>query len=67
VKVEVKRPFIERKIDRTVVNVDASITNAGTTALEVLEKSPGVTVDKDGNVSLKGKSGVTIMLDGRPP
>ena len=66
VKVEVKKPFIERKIDRTVVNVDASITNAGTTALEVLEKSPGVTVDKDGNVSLKGKQGVMIMLDGRP-
>jgi hypothetical protein len=66
VKVEVKKPFIERKIDRTIVNVDASITNAGTTALEVLEKSPGVTVDKDGNVSLKGKAGVTIMLDGRP-
>jgi iron complex outermembrane recepter protein len=66
VKVEVKKPFIERKIDRTVINVDASITNAGTTALEVLEKSPGVTVDKDGNVSLKGKAGVMIMLDGRP-
>jgi iron complex outermembrane receptor protein len=66
VKVDAKKPFIERKIDRTVVNVDASITNAGTTALEVLEKSPGVTVDKDGNVSLKGKAGVTIMLDGRP-
>ena len=66
IKVEVKRPFIERKIDRTVINVDASITNAGTTALEVLEKAPGVTVDKDGNVSLKGKSGVMIMLDGKP-
>lgn len=66
VKVEVKKPFIERKIDRTVINVEASITNAGTTALEVLEKSPGVTVDKDGNVSLKGKAGVMIMLDGRP-
>jgi len=66
VKVEAKKPFIERKIDRTVINVDASITNAGTTALEVLEKSPGVTVDKDGNVSLKGKSGVMVMLDGRP-
>ena len=66
VKVEAKKPFIERKIDRTVVNVDASITNAGTTALEVLERSPGVTVDKDGNVSLKGKAGVMIMLDGRP-
>ncbi len=66
IKIEVKKPFIERKIDRTVINVDQSITNAGTTALEVLEKSPGITVDKDGNVSLKGKSGVTIMLDGRP-
>ena len=66
IKVEAKKPFIERKIDRTIVNVDASITNAGTTALEVLEKSPGVTVDKDGNVSLQGKAGVMIMMDGKP-
>ena len=66
VVISAKKPLIERKIDRTIINVDASITNAGTTALEVLEKSPGVTVDKDGNVSLKGKSGVMIMLDGRP-
>ncbi len=62
----IKKPFIERKIDRTVINVDASITNAGTTALEVLEKAPGVTVDKDGNISLKGKQGVMIMMDGKP-
>ena len=34
--------------------------------MEVLEKSPGVTVDKDGNISLKGKQGVMIMMDGRP-
>ncbi|MEO6843685.1 MAG: outer membrane beta-barrel family protein [Ginsengibacter sp.] len=66
VTVELKKQFIERKIDRTIINVDASITNAGTTALEVLEKSPGVTVDKDGNVSLKGKAGVMIMMDGKP-
>ncbi len=66
ITVTAKKPFIERKIDRTIINVDASIINAGTTALEVLEKSPGVTVDKDGNVSLKGKSGVMIMLDGKP-
>lgn len=64
--VATRRPFIERKIDKTVINVDASITSAGSTALEVLEKSPGVTVDKDGNVSLKGKAGVMIMLDGKP-
>jgi hypothetical protein len=49
-----------------VVNVEASITNAGTTALEVLEKSPGIVVDKDGNIMLKGKSGVVVMMDGRP-
>ena len=66
ITVTAKKPFIERKIDRTIINVDASITNAGTTALEVLEKSPGVSVDKDGNVSLKGKAGVMVMLDGKP-
>ena len=61
-----KKPFIERKLDRTIVNVEASVTNAGSTALEVLEKSPGVSVDKDGNISLKGKGGVVIYIDGRP-
>lgn len=66
ITVTAKKPFIERKIDRTIINVDASISNAGTTALEVLEKSPGVSVDKDGNVSLKGKAGVMIMMDGKP-
>jgi hypothetical protein len=66
VTIAYKKPFIERKIDRTIINVDASITNAGTTALEVLEKSPGVSVDKDGNISLKGKQGVMVMMDGRP-
>jgi hypothetical protein len=61
-----KKLFIERKIDKTVINVDAAISNEGSTAMEVLEKSPGVTVDKDGNISLKGKQGVLIMLDGKP-
>ena len=66
VSVVSKKPFIERKIDKTVINVDASIMNAGGTALEVLEAAPGVSVDKDGNISLKGKSGVNIMMDGKP-
>jgi hypothetical protein len=66
VTVAAKRPLVEQKIDRTIVNVDASITNVGTSALEVLEKSPGVSVDRDGNISLKGKDGVMIMVDGRP-
>ena len=66
ITIQATKPFIERKIDRTIINVDASITNAGTTLLELLEKTPGISVDKDGNVSLKGKPGVTIMLDGKP-
>lgn len=66
VTVTSKKPFLEMKADKMVVNVDASPSNAGNTALEVLEKSPGVTVDKDGNISLKGKQGVIVLLDGRP-
>ncbi|MBE7171812.1 MAG: TonB-dependent receptor [Williamsia sp.] len=61
-----RKSLIEQKIDRTVVNVDAAVTNGGATALEVLEKLPGVTVDKDGNVSMKGKASVMIMVDGKP-
>jgi hypothetical protein len=61
-----RKPMIEQKIDRTVINVEAAVTNTGSSALEVLEKSPGVQVDKDGNISLKGKQGVIILLDGRP-
>lgn len=61
-----KKPFIETKIDKTVVNVDASPTSAGATALEVLEKSPGIMVSNDGAISLRGKAGVIVMMDGKP-
>jgi hypothetical protein len=66
VTVTAKRPLIEQKIDRTILNVEASITNIGTSALEVLEKAPGVSVDREGNITLKGKEGVLVMVDGRP-
>ena len=65
VTVTARKPFIEMQPDKTIVNLEASITNVGTTALEALEKLPGVTVDKDGNISLKGKSGVLILIDGK--
>jgi outer membrane receptor protein involved in Fe transport len=66
VVVTARKPFIEQKIDKMVVNVDAAVTNAGSTVLEVLEKSPGVTVDRDGQIALKGKQQVMVMMDGRP-
>ena len=66
VTVSTKKQMIEQTLDKTIINVDASPTNAGLTALEVLEKSPGISVDKDGNISLKGKAGVMVMMDGKP-
>lgn len=65
VTVTAKRPPVEVKAGKTVVNVDASPTNAGLNVLEILEKSPGVTVDADGNISLKGKGGVLVLIDGK--
>jgi outer membrane receptor protein involved in Fe transport len=66
VNVDSKKPLIEQKAGKTVINVEASATNIGLNALELLQKSPGVTVDNDGNISLKGKQGVMILIDGKP-
>jgi outer membrane receptor protein involved in Fe transport len=65
VNVTGKKPFVEQHADKTVVNVENSIIGAGASAMEVLEKSPGVTIDKDDNINLKGKNGVVIMIDGK--
>lgn len=61
-----RKPMFEQKPDKLLINVDASPTNAAANALEILEKSPGITVDKDGNISLKGKAGVQVFIDGKP-
>ncbi|HYK76493.1 MAG TPA: TonB-dependent receptor, partial [Daejeonella sp.] len=66
VSIVAQKPFIERKMDKLIVNVESSSLSAGNTAMEVLEKAPGVTIDKDDNISMKGKQGVLIMLDGKP-
>ncbi|MCK7553885.1 TonB-dependent receptor [Chitinophaga sedimenti] len=66
VSVTARRPFIEQKADKMVVNVENSIVATGGTAMEVLEKAPGVQVDKDDNISMKGKGGVIVMIDGKP-
>ncbi|MEO6329263.1 MAG: TonB-dependent receptor [Ginsengibacter sp.] len=60
------KPLIEQKAGKTVINVEASPTNIGLNVLDLLQKSPGVTVDNDGNISLKGKPGVMILIDGKP-
>ncbi|HET6556223.1 MAG TPA: TonB-dependent receptor, partial [Prolixibacteraceae bacterium] len=60
------RNRIEYKIDKKVINVSQDINAAGGTAVTVLENTPSVEVDIDGNVSLRGSSSFTVLIDGRP-
>ncbi|MES2331031.1 MAG: outer membrane beta-barrel protein [Bacteroidota bacterium] len=61
-----QKPMIEVKADKTILNVEGTINATGSDALDLLRKSPGVIVDKDDNISLSGKNGVQIYIDGRP-
>lgn len=65
VTVVARRPPIEVKADKTVLNVEGTVNSTGLNALELLRKAPGVTVDNNDNVNVKGKNAVKIMIDGR--
>lgn len=65
VNLAVTKPLIERKMDKVVMNVSNSSIMTGSTALEVLQKAPGVTVDQNDKISMMGKQGVLIQLDGK--
>jgi len=66
VVVTAQKPMLEVKADKMIVNVEGTINSVGSDGLELLRKSPGVLVDKDDNISLSGKNGVQIYIDGRP-
>src|SRR5688572_29369410 len=66
VTVQAKKPFIQKLSDRIVVNVESSIVSAGSSVLDVLERSPGITIDQNDAISLRGRAGVIIMIDGKP-
>ncbi len=66
VKVTAARPFVQRTIDRVIIDPEALPTNVGVTALEILEKAPGILVDVNGNISMKGKPSVMIFIDDKP-
>ena len=65
VEVKAKKPLIERQMDKLVVNVSASPLSAGSNGNDILRRSPGVRIDKDGNITVNGK-GVEIWIDGKP-
>ncbi|WP_196940094.1 TonB-dependent receptor [Sphingobacterium pedocola] len=66
VSVTAERPYIEKRSDRTVITPDVMLTGIGGTAFEALEKSPGVQLDRSGNIRLSGKAGVSVYVDDRP-
>jgi len=59
------KPLIQVKADKTIFNVENSINSTGSTVYELLLKAPGVVVDNNDNISLKGRSGVLVQIDGR--
>ncbi|MEZ0609451.1 TonB-dependent receptor domain-containing protein [Fibrella sp. WM1] len=65
VKIVGQKPLYERLADRTVVNVEGSSLAAGNTSLDVLTRSPGITVDNNDNLALRGRQNVLVLIDGK--
>ena len=65
VEVEADKPIVEYKLDKKIVNVENNLVAVGGTVADVLQQVPSVTVDFNGNVSIRGNSNVTILIDGR--
>ncbi len=65
VTVTAAKPLIEVQADKLIFNVDASPTNMGLNALELLRKSPGVSLDQNDNISLKGRQNVIVQINGK--
>lgn len=60
------RPYIERQDGKMILNVENTIAATGSSAFEVLERAPGVNVDNNDNISLRGKTGIVVQIDGKP-
>jgi len=65
VRVTGRKPLVQVKPGKTVFNVQGSINATGSNALELLQKSPGINVDNNDNISMKGKMGVKVYIDGK--
>jgi hypothetical protein len=61
-----KYQFVEQTVDKTVINPSASITSESESVYEILKKSPGVSIDNNDNITLKGMQGVKVLIDDKP-
>jgi hypothetical protein len=66
VEIIAEKTTVEVKLDKKIYNVGQDMTVKGGNASEVLENVPSVTVDVEGNVSLRGSESVRILIDGKP-
>jgi iron complex outermembrane recepter protein len=66
VTVVAKKPLIEQQIDKTVINVQADINAVGSSAFELLQKAPGISITGEDVIGMSGKAGVNVLIDGRP-
>ena len=65
ISIVAKKPFVELNADKMIVNVANSAVASGNSALEVLAKSPGIVLDNNQNIALRGKEGVMVMINGK--
>ncbi|WP_353118854.1 TonB-dependent receptor [Myroides odoratus] len=63
--IRVNQPVFQQKADKMVFNVENSSLSEGSTILEVLGRAPGVVVSQEGELSLRGKKGVSVMINGK--
>jgi len=66
VEATAERPTLEYRIDKKIVDVSKMATTASGTAVDVLENVPSVKVDVEGNLTLRGSSNYTVLVDGKP-
>lgn len=59
-------PMIEQQLGKVTLNVANTPSSAGSSAFEILEKAPGITVDQQGTISMRGRQGVVVMINGKP-
>jgi iron complex outermembrane receptor protein len=64
VEVVYKKPLVEVQAEKTVFNVEGTINAMGLNAMELLRKAPGIMLDNNENISVKGRSGVAVYIDG---
>jgi iron complex outermembrane recepter protein len=65
VEIVYTKPLVQVEADKTIFNVEGTINSAGLDALELLRKAPGVMVDNNNNISVKGRTGIQVYIDGK--